>query len=371
VIRLAIASALAAAGIAAGPAALALAAPSVTIAKPSNGTVTNERTPTFVGTSDESPGRVTLRIYGGGQPEGTPVQPPLSTDFSGGGWSLEPLNDLPDGLYTARASQTNGLGETGSSAPVTFTINTAAPLVTLERPQLPAGDAAPSFSGTASDTTPVSVQIYAGGSTEGTRVALATAAGTGAGWHSSAATPALAIGRYTAVAVQKSSLIGNPTGRSAAVSFDVLPAPPAVLIAPPRSAVASQAARPPSPPALMAPFPVVRIGGVAVAGGLKLRLLKVQQAPAGALVRVRCHGRGCPRHGSRRITVAGPHGVPAIVFGAFERYLRAGAVVEVLVSKAGEIGKYTRLRVRRGRLPERVDECLDPAGVKPLACPAG
>jgi hypothetical protein len=44
--------------------------------------------------------------------------------------------------------------------------------------------------------------------------------------------------------------------------------------------------------------------------------------------------------------------------------------LEIRVSKPGEIGKYTRFRLRRGRLPERVDMCLDPAGIKPLVCPS-
>jgi hypothetical protein len=44
--------------------------------------------------------------------------------------------------------------------------------------------------------------------------------------------------------------------------------------------------------------------------------------------------------------------------------------LEILVSKPGEIGKYTRFELRRGKLPERVDMCLDPAGIKPLVCPS-
>ena len=53
-----------------------------------------------------------------------------------------------------------------------------------------------------------------------------------------------------------------------------------------------------------------------------------------------------------------------------ERLLRFGVTLEILVSKAGQIGKYTRLAIRRGKLPERVDMCLDPAGLKPLVCPS-
>ena len=45
---------------------------------------------------------------------------------------------------------------------------------------------------------------------------------------------------------------------------------------------------------LMQPFPVVRIAGTETVSGVKLRLLKVQQTPAGARITVRCKGRGCP-----------------------------------------------------------------------------
>jgi hypothetical protein len=49
--------------------------------------------------------------------------------------------------------------------------------------------------------------------------------------------------------------------------------------------------------------------------------------------------------------------------------LRAGVILEIRVSKPGQIGKYTRFAVRRGRLPVRLDTCLEPAGIKPMACP--
>lgn len=369
-IRLLVAALLSGAALAAVPAPSAQAAPVVTITKPLPGTVTNETTPSFVGTEEEGAGAVTLNVYSGLLPEGEALQTLSTAIFAAGVWALGPLEALPDGVYTAQASQ-----GAGKSLPVTFTILTLAPHVTIDRPQPAAGERAPAFTGTASETTPVTVQIHAGETTEGTLVAIASAAGTGAGWHSSPANPALAFGRYTAVAIQASSLVGNPAGRSEPVSFDVVPVPPAPPSAGPAGtgAVAhAETARPSSSgPALMAPFPVVRFTGVSFAAGLRLRLLSVGQAPAGALVRVRCRGHGCPRHGARRTTVAGKHGVPVLAFRSFQRFLRAGAVVEVLVSKPGEIGKYTRLRVRRGRLPERTDLCLDAAGVKPIACPAG
>lgn len=346
----------------------ARAAPVVTIAQPLGGTVTNERMPTFVGAAEQLGGPVTLDVYAGPLAAGTPVQTPSTAVIEEGTWSLEPLEPLADGIYTAQAAQ-----GAATSLPVTFTILTAAPRVTIAQPQPAPGESAPSFSGTASDTMPVTVQVHAGESAAGTLVATATAAGTGAAWRSSPASPVLGPGRYTAVAVQRSSLKGNPTGRSEPVVFEVASAPVQLAPSAPAAGVTAllaAATHQPRGPSLLAPFPVVRVAGVAFAGGLRLRLLSVQQAPAGALVRVRCRGRGCPLHGARRTTVAGPHGVPAIVFHSFERFLRPGAVVEVFVTKPGTLGKYTRLRVRRGRVPERVDLCLDAAGATPIACPA-
>ncbi len=375
-IRLMAATALATAALT--TASPAQAAPSVRITSPPAGTVTNDRTPIFSGTGEELAGEVILRLCAGPAAEG-PAMQTLRTSLlgPGGEWTLGPVEALADGTYTATAAETNAALETGISPPVTFTVDTGAPMVTIDDPQPAPGEYAPAFAGTASDTTTVSVKIHAGGAA-GTIVSGASAAGTGGEWHSGPASPPLAPGLYTALATQPSSLQGNPSGRSSPVSFAVEPAPPPA----PGGAVsaAAAAARPAasaagshisSPLALMAPFPVVRVAGVAFSGGIELKLLKVQQAPAGALVTVRCRGHGCPRRALvRRTTVAGLHGVAPIVFRSFERYLHAGAAIEVLVSKAGLIGKYTRLRVRRGRLPERVDQCLAAGGVLPLQCPA-
>ena len=120
----------------------------------------------------------------------------------------------------------------------------------------------------------------------------------------------------------------------------------------------------------MQPFPVVRIAGSQTASGVRLRLLRVQQTPLGAKVTVRCRGRGCPVPALRRFASAGPRGVTPVDFRAFERVLRAGITLEILISKPGSIGKYTRFTVRRHKLPVRVDTCLDPLGQKPQACPA-
>lgn len=51
------------------------------------------------------------------------------------------------------------------------------------------------------------------------------------------------------------------------------------------------------------------------------------------------------------------------------RFLRAGTVLEVLIREADLIGKYTRWRIRGGKLPKRADSCLYPGQSKPSRCP--
>jgi Bacterial Ig-like domain len=356
----------------------------------------------------------------------------------------------------------------GIAAPLVATAaaDKGVPKVTLNRPESPSSNTTPSFTGTASDTTPVTVQIHAGTTAKGTLVSLATAPGTGAGWTSGPASPALSSGVYTADATQTSSP-GNHTGSSKPVTFTVVAPPVGVPIAPPVTlftatpfpvaAPASLAAAPAVPPVasfkwfppapqtgelvslvstsidtrspitgfawsltssspflaggallttsfstrgghvvrlrvtdadglsslatetinvgtprafLMRPFPVVRIAGTETASGVKLRLLEVQQLPVGALITARCKGRACPTKSTSRVTVSANRRVASIELRRFERFLRFGVTLEIRISKPGEIGKYTRFAIRRGKLPERVDMCLDQAGVKPLVCPS-
>jgi hypothetical protein len=373
-IRLLRAAAVSLAAMALGPVANAIAAPPhVTITNPLNGSVSNDQTPFFSGLAEVGSGELTLRLYDGPTAEGTPIQE-LSTLLLalGGGWSLGPAEPLKDGTYTAQATQTNPALETGRSSPVTFTVDTAAPTVTLNSPNPPSYNTTPSFTGTASDTTPVTVQIHAGVTAKGAVVSIAVATGTGAGWTSGNANPALSIGTYTAVATQPSSLLGNPVGRSGPVTFTITPPPlipPAVVPSPAPPVVSVTNVVVPSAP-LMQPFPAVRLVGTDTASGVKLRLLRVQQTPAGALITVRCRGRGCPIKSARRVALPNKRRVAPIDFRSFERPLRFGITLEILISKRGEIGKYTRFAIRRGKLPERVDTCLDSTGVKPLACPS-
>jgi hypothetical protein len=114
---------------------------------------------------------------------------------------------------------------------------------------------------------------------------------------------------------------------------------------------------------LLGPFPVVRLVGQVTAKGTHVKLLTVQ-APRGARVSVRCHGRVCPyRRASAR-----SRGV--VKFRRLQRLLPAGTVLELSVTKRGTIGKYTRFRIRRGHTPARVDRCLKSGAKRPVSCPS-
>jgi hypothetical protein len=138
---------------------------------------------------------------------------------------------------------------------------------------------------------------------------------------------------------------------------------------PPSQPLTTTLAPLPPAPRTMLPFPIVRIAGSIDAAGAKLSLLTVQ-APGGAQIMIRCRGRGCPKTESRVVASGRRVGTTLVEFRRFERSLRAGAVLEIRISKGGEIGKYTRFTIRRGKPPVRVDTCLSPAGIKPIACPS-
>jgi PKD repeat protein len=131
----------------------------------------------------------------------------------------------------------------------------------------------------------------------------------------------------------------------------------------------------------LSPFPIVRLTGTLTSRGTRLRRLSAT-VPSGALVTVRCHGRGCPfgrqtrrssiaRRGSDRATPLA-HAARVLRVRRLEgRLLRFGTTVRVFVTKPGEIGKYTRFEVRRKRPPARVDRCLLPGRRAPAKCPRG
>lgn len=120
-----------------------------------------------------------------------------------------------------------------------------------------------------------------------------------------------------------------------------------------------------SGPAMLAPFPVIRIRGSFERGAIRVSLLKVQ-APPGATIRVRCRRGSCA---ARRADVRLPAARAAVRVRSLERRLSTGTVVEVFVTAPGRIGKYTRFTVRRQASPARTDLCLVPGQASPTRCP--
>jgi hypothetical protein len=56
---------------------------------------------------------------------------------------------------------------------------------------------------------------------------------------------------------------------------------------------------------------------------------------------------------------------------ALQRSYRPGATIEIRVTQPRTIGKYTRIKTRRGKAPLRIDRCLMPGSTKPVRCPTG
>ncbi|HEY1450399.1 MAG TPA: hypothetical protein VGF47_05550, partial [Solirubrobacteraceae bacterium] len=125
---------------------------------------------------------------------------------------------------------------------------------------------------------------------------------------------------------------------------------------------------------LMQPFPIVRIAGSETSFGARVKLLTVQ-APTAATVTVSCKGHGCKTKSESRIATASRKtrsvaGSIMLTFPRFERALQVGAVLQIRVSKNGEIGKFTSFTIRRRKLPLRVDACVRPPSTGPSSCPS-
>lgn len=115
--------------------------------------------------------------------------------------------------------------------------------------------------------------------------------------------------------------------------------------------------------AFIDPFPVVRISGRFRGKRTKLTRVSVN-APRRTRIRVACKGKGCPY---RRKAVA----VRLLRVRALQRTYRPKATIEIRVTQRRKIGKYTRVKTRRGKAPLRVDRCLMPEKTRPVRCPTG
>jgi hypothetical protein len=139
------------------------------------------------------------------------------------------------------------------------------------------------------------------------------------------------------------------------------PVPPPLVRIAPVVTTAPSASKAPRP-ALMRPFPVVRIRGYFAPNGARISLLAVR-GPRSAQISVRCLGPGCPM-----ATLALPS-APARLH-PFERFLPAGTRLQISVAKPGRIGKYASFLIRAHRAPMRTDRCLLPGRARPARCPA-
>jgi PKD domain len=117
------------------------------------------------------------------------------------------------------------------------------------------------------------------------------------------------------------------------------------------------------PPGVLTPAPFVRMVGVPTATGARLSLLTIT-APPGAHVGVRCKGGNCP-YSRKRFTSKGKR----VTLRKLSRNFGAGTVIELRVTKPETIGTVTRIRIRAGQRPARLDRCLRPGRPnKLIAC---
>jgi large repetitive protein len=306
---------------------------------------------TVSGSAGTAPGdrrQVTAELFSGGSAEGAAIETITVLDSADGTWSAT-FAGLGGGQYTVLARQSDEAGNTGSSAAQSFTVSSPPP---------PAGPSAPVASFTWVPQTP----------TVGQSVSLvskstdASSAITGYGWDLSGGGPFAAGG---SVMTTTFATPGAHTVRLQVIDANGLSSTVAETIQ-----VAPQALT------LMQPFPIVRIAGAETSGGARIKLLTVQ-APTGAKVAVSCKGRGCKTKNETRLATASSKskgksraGAITLAFPRFQRTLGAGAMLQIRITKSGQIGKFTSFKIRRRKLPVRVDACLRPPSTAPSPCPS-
>jgi hypothetical protein len=321
------------------------APPQIAITTPANGSASTSAPPLLAGSAGMAAGdlpSITVRLFVGATIASQPAFETLVTEASGGGWSAAP-GGLAPGTYTEQAEQRDQAGNAGVSQAVTF--------VVVGRPTPP--PPAASFK-----WFPASPRV-------GEPVSLVSSSTdsfspiTGFAWSLSSAGP---------------FVVGKPV---LATSF-ATPGSHVVRLqvtdAEGRSSVATESVPvSPLPLTLMQPFPIVRFAGSVTSYGARLKLLTVQ-APLGARVQVRCVGLGCKTKSESRIAAISTKskavsGAVTLSFARFERALRAGVTLQIRVTMSGQIGKFTRFTVRRGKPPVRKDQCVLTTVSKPFACP--
>jgi hypothetical protein len=94
----------------------------------------------------------------------------------------------------------------------------------------------------------------------------------------------------------------------------------------------------------------------------KLGYMRVRDALGGARVTVRCSGRHCPF--KSRVRTANRHGNVSLT-KLFRTRLRSGVRLDVAITSPNTIGKVTRYRIRRGKLPRGQSLCVPVGQTRP------
>src|SRR3954471_4729607 len=210
-----------------------VAPPTPALSTPTDGTFLGTGTPTFTGTAGTASGdapTVTVLIWSGSDTDSAPLQSLPAAALVDGAFSVTGTSALADGPYTAVAEQRDAAGNTGRSAPRSFTVDTAAPLPTLGSPAADSstGDATPSFGGTAGmaagDATSVSIRVWQGSDTTAGPLFTIPASRDASGSYSAESPLTVSDGQYTAQ-VQQGDAAGH-TGQTGERHFTVDTAAP-------------------------------------------------------------------------------------------------------------------------------------------------
>jgi PKD repeat protein len=117
-------------------------------------------------------------------------------------------------------------------------------------------------------------------------------------------------------------------------------------------------------PGFLRPPPHVRFSGLIFSKGMRMEILGAS-GPRGALVTVRCSGKGCPVKQRRKRIKRG-----SVRFHSFERFLRRGIRLQFFVTKPNTIGTYRSYTIRAGKAPAIRNGCVTGTKLKRSRCPS-
>ncbi|MCW3068731.1 MAG: hypothetical protein JWL67_1356, partial [Solirubrobacterales bacterium] len=319
--------------------------PQVSLTEPANGSSTggdSQLARGSVGSAEHDIQRVTAQLFGGAS-VGDGQSPVQSIEVSavGPSWSVT-FAGLGPGTYTVRALQHDEAGNVGVSSTSTFSVT---------RPAASAPHPPPTASFTWFPTSPRAGENVSlvSNSTDPSSPLTAFAwdlAGTGAfatGGPTMSTTFPTAGNHVVQLRVTDALGLSNVASQTIPVGGPALP--------------------------LMQPFPIVRITTTGARSGVKLRQLSVL-ASRGAKIIVRCRSRACPVKSQSHMASTSRARSAFVEFRRFERTLAAGVILEIRISKPGQVGKFTRFTVRRGKAPVRSDACLEGVATRPVVCPS-